>query len=123
MHLVSPLGKRSHCIACSDIGKCDIALEAALPIYAAMPKTIYRPEYAVLVEFVREMRLRAGLTQTDVSTKLSVTQSYLSDVERGSRRLDLIELRDLAGVCGVSLTEAVAEFEARLKKKRITSKR
>lgn len=98
-------------------------MEAALPIYAAMPKTIYRPEYAVLVELVREMRLEAGLTQTDVSKQLGVTQSHLSDVERGTRRLDLIELRDLAGVCGFSLAEAVAEFEARLKKKRTSVKR
>ncbi|WP_313245057.1 helix-turn-helix domain-containing protein [Stenotrophomonas rhizophila] len=88
-----------------------------------MPKTIYRPEYAVLVELVREMRLEAGLTQTDVSTQLGVTQSYLSDVERGTRRLDLIELRDLAGVCGVSLTDAVAEFDTRLRRKRTSAKR
>lgn len=52
-----------------------------------------------------------------------VTQSHLSDVERGTRRLDLIELRDLAGVCGVSLVDAVAEFETRLKKKRTGAKR
>lgn len=88
-----------------------------------MPKTIYRPEYAVLVELVREMRLEAGLTQTDVSTQLGVTQSHLSDVERGNRRLDLIELRDLAGVCGVSLANVVLEFETRLKKKRVSPKR
>ena len=112
-----------HNIACSDIWKCDIALEAALLIYAAMPKSIYRPEYAVLVEMVREMRLEAGLTQTDVSTQLGFTQSHLSDVERGTRRLDLIELRDLAGVCGVSLADAVSEFEARLTKKRVSTKR
>jgi len=69
------------------------------------------------------MRLEAGLTQTDVSTQLGVTQSHLSDVERGTRRLDLIELRDIAGVCGVSLVDAVSEFEARLKKKRVSTKR
>ncbi|WP_313424917.1 helix-turn-helix domain-containing protein [Stenotrophomonas rhizophila] len=88
-----------------------------------MPKTIYRPEYAVLVELVREMRLEAGLTQTDVSSQLGVTQSHLSDVERGTRRLDLIELRDLADVCGVTLGNVVSEFEARLKKRRVSTKR
>lgn len=97
-------------------------MEAALPIYAAMPKTIYRPEYAVLVELVREMRVKAGLTQTDLSKTLGVTQSHLSDVERGTRRLDLIELRDLTGACGFSLSDAIAEFEVRLKKKRVTRK-
>lgn len=81
------------------------------------------PEYAFLVVLVREMRLEAGLTQTDVSQPLGVTQSHLSDVERGTRWLDLIELRGLAGICGVSLADAVAEFEARLNKKRATAKR
>lgn len=88
-----------------------------------MPKTIYRPEYAILIELVREMRLRAGLTQTDVSAPLGIPQSNLSDIERGTRRLDLIELRDLAGICGSSLPEFVAELEARLKKKRFLPKR
>ncbi|MDY0953675.1 helix-turn-helix transcriptional regulator [Stenotrophomonas rhizophila] len=88
-----------------------------------MPKTIYRPEYAVLVELVREMRLKAGLTQTEVSNELGVTQSHLSDVETGTRRLDLIELRDLASVCRVPLKDVVNEFEVRLKKKRMTGKR
>lgn len=75
VHPASPAWKRLQSIVCSDIWKCDIALEAALPIYAAMPKTIYRPEYAVLVELVREMRLEAGLTQTDVSTQLGASPS------------------------------------------------
>lgn len=97
-------------------------MEAATSIRAAMSKTIYRPEYAVLIELVREMRLTAGLTQTDVTAQLGVTQSYLSDVETGSRRLDIIELRDLAGVCGRTLEDAVAEFEVRLKKRRVRSK-
>ncbi|WP_145478842.1 helix-turn-helix domain-containing protein [Stenotrophomonas rhizophila] len=83
-----------------------------------MPKTIYRPEYTVLVELVRELRLNAGLTQTEVSEKLGITQPKLSDVERGSRRLDLVELRDLAVICGTSLPEVVTELEARLKKRR-----
>lgn len=117
------VGRHIHNIPCWDIWKCDIALEVAIPIYAAMPKSIYRPEYEVLIELVREFRRKAGLTQVDVSSELGVSQSFLSDVERGARRLDLIELRDLAHVCGTSLPEVVAELEARLKKKRIQSKR
>jgi len=113
----SSLGSRQS-IPVSDIGRSDIAFKVALSICAAMPKTIYRPEYTVLVELVRELRLNAGLTQTEVSEKLGITQPKLSDVERGSRRLDLVELRDLAVICGTSLPEVVTELEARLKKRR-----
>lgn len=84
-----------------------------------MPKSIHRPEYTLLVDLVRALRLKAGLTQTEVAERLGVTQSNVSDVERGSRRLDLIELRDLARICGTTLPDVVAELESRLRKKRI----
>jgi DNA-binding XRE family transcriptional regulator len=65
------------------------------------------------------LRLKAGLTQNDVAERLGVTQSKVSDVERGSRRLDVIELRGLARICGTSLPDVVVELESGLRKKRI----
>lgn len=38
----------------------------------------------------------------------------MSDVETGSRRLDIIQLRDLCKVLGVGLTELVQELEESL---------
>jgi transcriptional regulator with XRE-family HTH domain len=84
-----------------------------------MPESIHRSEYRLLVDLVRALRLKAGLTQTEVAERLGVTQSHVSDVERGSRRLDVIELGDLARICGTSLPDVVAELEARWTKKRI----
>lgn len=107
----------------SDIRKFDITFKAALAIYAAMPKSIHRVEYTVLVELVRDIRLEANLTQTYVSEQIGRSQSFMSDVERGTRRLDMVQLNDLAQICGRSLSDVVAEFEARLKKKRIPGKR
>ena len=57
-----------------------------------MPKSIHRPEYTVLCALLREKRLEAGLQQTEVSARLKRRQPFVSDVERGVRRLDLIEL-------------------------------
>lgn len=83
-----------------------------------MQRTIHRVEQVVLSELLRELRHNAGLKQAEVSAKLGVTQSYISDVERSSRRLDVIELRDLIRVYGVTLPDFVAEMEARLKGRR-----
>ncbi len=105
-------------IAFSDIAKLDIAYEAALPIRAAMQRTIHRIEHVILSELLRELRLAAELKQAQVSEQLGVTQSYISDVERSSRRLDVVELRDLIRIYGVTLPEFVVEMEARLKKRR-----
>ncbi|WP_235651003.1 helix-turn-helix domain-containing protein [Stenotrophomonas maltophilia] len=63
---------------------------------------------------MRDARIAAGLTQTQVSKKLGRSQSFISDVERGKRRLDIVELRDIARLCGLSLPELVADFESRL---------
>lgn len=58
--------------------------------------------------------MAAGLTQAELSTALQRPQSYISDVERGSRRMDLLQLQELCNACGQSLTEFVSEFEKEL---------
>ena len=80
-----------------------------------MAKSIHRKEYAALIEAVREARVAAGLTQTQVSTKLGRSQSFISDVETGKRRIDVVELRDIARLTGLSLGTLIADFEKRIK--------
>jgi len=76
-----------------------------------MTKTIYRHEHAVLLSLLKKYRKAAGLTQVQCSKALSRPQSFMSDVESGTRRLDFVQLRDLCGVLGVSLLDLTAEFE------------
>ena len=47
---------------------------------------------------LRAARLRAGLRQVDVAAALGRPQSYVAKVERGERRIDLIETLDLCHV-------------------------
>lgn len=83
-----------------------------------MPKSIHRPEHSVLCALLREKRLAAGLQQADVSARLNRRQPFVSDVERGVRRLDLIELQDLAAVYGLDLVELVTEYLERVTRDR-----
>lgn len=76
-----------------------------------MTKTIYRPEHTALLNLLRKHRKAAGLTQVDCSKALNRPQSFMSDVENGTRRLDIVQLRDLCKVLGVSLPELVQELE------------
>lgn len=76
-----------------------------------MPKAIYRPEYKALLTILRRRRAVAGLTQTECSDAMGRPQSFMSDVERGSRRLDVVQLRDLCAVLGCSLGDVITEFE------------
>ena len=76
-----------------------------------MPKTIYRPEHGALLSLLKKHRAAAGLTQVDCSRALNRPQSFMSDVENGTRRLDIVQLRDLCAVLGISLSELVQELE------------
>lgn len=79
-----------------------------------MPKTIYRPEHAVLLSLLKKHRKVAGLTQVQCSKALERPQSFMSDVESGTRRLDIVQLRDLCKALGICLTDLIVEFEESL---------
>lgn len=58
-----------------------------------VPKTIYSNKYKKVVGKLRSARLEAGLTQKEVAQKIKRPQSYLSKVEMGEQRIDIIELK------------------------------
>jgi len=63
-----------------------------------MVDTIRTKEYGDFVEKLRKARLEAGLRQIDVAKKLKRTQSYVSRVEVGEQRLDILELKRFANL-------------------------
>lgn len=79
-----------------------------------MRKSIHTDEYATLIDLLREVREAAGATQSDVSRHLGRSQSFVSDVELGKRRLDIIELRDMCNFLGLDFPAFVRKLEHRL---------
>ena len=76
-----------------------------------MQKTIYTPEQAVFLSLLRDIRKESGLTQQQLAEHLGTLQSRITDYERGVRRLDLLELRQVCEATGVSLVEFVQRLE------------
>jgi len=76
-----------------------------------MEKSTFTREYAALCRLLRETRERAGLTQVELAEKIGETQSYVSKVERGERRLDLVQLQVFCRAMKSSLSDFVAVFE------------
>ncbi|AGG87598.1 hypothetical protein R2APBS1_0427 [Rhodanobacter denitrificans] len=75
-------------------------------------KSIYKPEYKVLLRLLREMRTKAHPNQASLAALLKGRkQPYISDVERGSRRLDLLQLREFCMACDQDLVGFVRKFE------------
>lgn len=79
-----------------------------------MEKSIYSKEYSLFLEQLRKAREEKGLTQVDVAERLGQTQSFVSKVERGERRLDVVELRAFCSAFGVSFTTFVGQIEIAL---------
>jgi transcriptional regulator with XRE-family HTH domain len=80
-----------------------------------MDKSIFTPEQEALQRVLRQLRMGAGLRQEDLAARLSEPQSFVSKYESGERRLDLIELRQVCQVVGVTLPELIERFEEQLR--------
>ena len=77
-------------------------------------KTIFTPEQEQLRALIREARREAELTQADMALLLGWPQAILSNIERGERRVDVLELRQICWAAGVPLDEFVRRLEGRL---------
>ena len=58
-----------------------------------MEKSPFSKEYGLFLINLRNARNKARLTQEGLAKLLGETQSFISKVERGERRLDVVELR------------------------------
>lgn len=72
-----------------------------------MSKTIWTKEYAEFIKKLRQARLDAGLKQIDVAKKLKRPQSYISRVESGEYRLDIIEVKRFAKLYAKDINDLI----------------
>ena len=84
-----------------------------------MTKAIYRREHVLFLEVLKRMRVESGMTQAQCSAALGRPQSFMSDVERGVRRLDMVQLRDLCQVLGSDLIGFTQSFEHALSRENV----
>ena len=68
-----------------------------------MPKTLRSPRQVRLIDLLVEQRKRAGLSQANLAKKLDRYQSVVSSIESGGRRVDVVELLDIAEVIGLDV--------------------
>lgn len=63
-----------------------------------------------LATLLRQVRLEANLTQSQLAEAIGETQSYISKYESGEQRLDLIELEAVCKAVGIRLTVFVERY-------------
>lgn len=67
-----------------------------------------RERFGTAVKFRRE---ELQLTQEDLADKGGIHRTYLSDVERGTRNLSLLNIEKLAEALAMSMSELFAAVE------------
>lgn len=80
-----------------------------------MRKSIHTKNYGTFLKLLIETRLKSGLTQAQLGEQLPFGQPGISKIERGERRVDVIELRLICDRLGVDFLEFIERLEARLK--------
>jgi transcriptional regulator with XRE-family HTH domain len=69
-----------------------------------MSKSRHTVRFERLLQALRAARKEAGLTQVEVAKHFQAHASFVSKVESGERRLDVVELADFCRTYGVRLT-------------------
>lgn len=77
-----------------------------------MGRQLYSAKREMLRDLLREVRAASGLSQLELSKKLGRPQSYVSDYERGHRRLDWVTVDEVVTACGRDLAKFARDYVA-----------
>ena len=76
-----------------------------------MQKTIHSDRNRLFLQMLRDARLAAGMTQTQLAWTLRVDQTVVSKTETGLRRLDVVELHAWLRALNLPLLDFVAALD------------
>jgi len=79
-----------------------------------MPKSAFTDAYAILLETLVALRKEKGMTQVELSKRLGKPQPFVSYVERGERRIDVIEFYAIARALGADPAKLFERLVKRL---------
>ena len=79
-----------------------------------MKKSLNTKETKILLEMLYQLRMSNHLRQEDLAKLLKTPQSFISKIESGERRIDIIELRTILSLLKTNLIEFTIELEKRV---------
>jgi transcriptional regulator with XRE-family HTH domain len=75
-----------------------------------LTRSVFSPAYRRLCEWLVAGRQAQSLTQVQLAEKLGRPQSFVSKYERGERRLDFVEVFEIADALRVDVCDLVTEL-------------
>lgn len=75
-----------------------------------MPSSVFTQRHQEFIQFLVSARKAAGVTQVELAARLDRHQSFVSKVERGERRVDVVEFCQIAEALGHDAATMLKEF-------------
>lgn len=63
-----------------------------------MIKAIFTKDHKYIVDQLKKARQQVGLNQLEVAKIINKTQSHISKIEAGQRRIDIVSLKEFARI-------------------------
>jgi transcriptional regulator with XRE-family HTH domain len=73
-------------------------------------KSVRSDQQKQLIVLLRGIRADAGLTQSELASRLARDQTFVSKYESGERRLDILELREVCQAIGTDFVTFVRKL-------------
>ena len=73
-------------------------------------KSLYTQRQALLRSILREARIAAGITQQQLCKRLKRNRNFVSAIERGSHRLDAVELIEYCEALGLDPQDVLGQI-------------
>lgn len=80
-------------------------------------KTIHAKEYHIVIAMLRKLREQKQLTQKGLADKIGSDQTFISKIEIGERRVDIIELKYICEALDIELVQFIKQVESKIKGK------
>lgn len=77
-----------------------------------MPKSVFTEAYRRFIGMLTEARTSAGVTQAELAELIGWQQTDVSKVERGERRLDVVEFLQFAEALQLDAPEFVRRLQS-----------
>ena len=72
-----------------------------------MPKSVHSARHGLIADAIAANRRAKGLTQAQVARSLGRHQPFIANIESGERRIDLVELLEIAAVIDLDVEDLV----------------
>lgn len=76
-----------------------------------MTRSVFSDKYKLLRLLLIEERKKAGLIQADLADKLCRPHNFVSKYELGERRLDVVELIEIADAIGFDVISLIKKLK------------